>query len=532
MTSSTHTNTAIIVNKFTTSTQHALAAIAAGEANHLAPDDMDVKDFALVPFDPACAPSFNDPRMADRLHVWATPVPMRQAVREHGEQINVDPHSAVGAELFDSEVATETACLIDAAAWFFDCVYVVTPLPDTFGEGLYHLTTITREKVTGNTTTRISYSIGADVLDARIPNDALLVHGLAADLEKFFHHPVAEKYILNPAVAPHLKRAAVELRTHVIDDIVDTWAFSNKTLDDELACTAALNETPVARGFDTAQGTAVDLNGRQVLGRLGFFDEHPPTKLFTKYITAKGPTTVVLTDDVRDMLDVYDVTDIDISYAVQELAHITASGNNHQTTIMVQEHVAFTDEVRFFLAGEDIVCASGRILRDTPDIVALGSAAQITTWCDSVATTQLDLGHIHTVEAFSTGRFNETAHYDPRAASKVALAREIARDIVEHHGPQFATIDIGTMYRPSTGEVEVALVEVNHGINAGYFHADSYSVMRGVQQAWHTQREQCLAPEAQDGWLTWADIAPTTAAHRARVMKLIGTDITPVTVSD
>ena len=520
-TNTASTNTAVIVNTFTMSTQRALAAIAAGEVVHVAADDMDVKDFALVPFDPACAPGFNDPRMADRLHVWATPV-----------QINVDPHSAVGAELFDSEVATETACLIDAAAWFFDCVYVVTPLPDTFGEGLYHLTTITREKTTGNTTTRISYSIDADTLDARIPNDALLVHGLAADLEKFFHHPVAARYILNPAVAPYLKRQAVELRTHIIDDIVNTWALSDKTLDDELARIAALNETPIARGFDAAQDTAVDLNGRQVLGRLGFFDEYPPKKLFTKYITAKGPTTVVPADDVTAMLDVYDVTDIDISYAVQELARITASGNNHETTIMVQERVTFTDEVRFFLAGTDIVCASGRILRDTPDIVALDSAAQITTWCDSVATTQLDLGRIRTTEAFSTGRFDEVAHYDPRAASKVALAREIARDIVERHGPQFAAIDIGTMHRPSTGDTSVALVEVNHGVNAGYFHADPYSVIRGVQQAWHTQRGQCLAPEAQDGWLTWSDIAPTATAHRARVMKLIGADITPVTESD
>ena len=104
--------TAVITNYNPAAAQQALARIEAGSAD--APSiDFDAGELAYVYFDPACAPGFTDPDVAERTASWAKPVPMRDAVRALGEEINTNSYD--GSELFDSEVATESACLIDAA---------------------------------------------------------------------------------------------------------------------------------------------------------------------------------------------------------------------------------------------------------------------------------------------------------------------------------------------------------------------------------------------------------------------------------
>ena len=516
-------NTAVIVNKAPLAAHHALANIVAGKSVETDNATIDPEILALVPFDPALAPGFNDIRIRNGHSPWYLPVPMRAAVLRHGDAININTHSVFNIELFDSEVATEQACIIDAASWFFDAVYVVTFLPDTFGANLHHLTTLRRNPDTGEYSVDITYNLSADELDAQVPNDALLVNGLEAGLEKFYPNPVANTYATHPATAPYLHRESVEFYTWVIEDITDNYPA---TSEDEIdARNRALVERPIARGYDPETHSTREFTAREVLERLGFFSDTPPVKLFTKYVAAKGPNRIVDTAAVRDALDVYDPDIADIGYAIEALAEITHTGNIHQRKVCIQPVMSFHDEVRFFLAGETIAAAGGRVLRDTPDIVALESVEKMHTWCNTVTATQLHAGRVRTTEKISTGKLDETTHIDPRGAEKYALACDIARDIVAAHGPQFVSIDIGTMTDPATGETTASLVEINHGVNSGYYNTDPYCVVRSLSHIWATERNRCTG----DGWITWANIAPTQKAADARLMKLIGADISTLT---
>lgn len=512
--------TAVITNYNPAAAQQALARIEAGAAD--TPDtDFDVDELAYVYFDPACAPGFTDPDVAERTASWAKPVPMREAVHALGEEINSNPYD--GSELFDSEVATESACLIDAATWFFDIVHVVTHIPEQLRPhdgASYQLMTLVRDTATGEIDVDIARDLSADDLNARVPDDALLIHGLTAEMEQFFTHPVSDAYAFNPAVAPHLHRPSVELFSYVIDDIVEEYHASKRDDTAVDACTETLTTTPVARIFDAETGAARTCTAREALDTLGFFDDgnSAPETVFTKYVSAKGPNAIVNVDTVYNTLSVYDPTPADIGYAIQELAEATATGNYHQRTVLIQPRVEFSHEVRFFLTGIEVVAAGGRLLRNTPDACSLMSIEDVEAWCDNVERLRLERGEIASSAAFSRGLRDETATYDDRIHDKIALAREVARDIVEHFGPQFVSIDVGTMVDPATNETTVSVVEVNHGVNSGYFSANPYCVMRALARTWRDERDACTG----DGWLTWRDIAPTEAAANARLKKLLG----------
>lgn len=525
--------TAVITNYHPAAASQALARIEAGAAD--TPDtDFDVDELAYVYFDPACAPGFTDPDVAERTASWAKPVPMREAVHALGEEINTNPYD--GSELFDSEVATESACLIDAATWFFDTVYVMTHIPESLRphEGTsYQLMTLVRDTTTGEIDVDIARNLSANDLDARVPDDALLIHGLTAEMELYFTHPVSNAYAFNPAIAPHLHRPSVELFSYVIDDIVEEYHASKRDDAAVDACNTALTTTPVARIFDTEAGAARTCTAREALDVLGFVDDgdDAPETMFTKYVSAKGPNAIVDVRPVREALDVYDPTPADISYAIQELAKVTDTGNYHQRTVLIQPRVEFSHEVRFFLAGTEVVAAGGRLLRNTPDACDLANIDDVHDWCDQIERLRLERGEIASSATFSRGLRNETATYDDRIHNKIALAREVARDIVERFGPQFVSIDVGTMVDPATNETTMSVVEVNHGVNSGYFSANPYCVMRALARAWRDERGACTG----DGWLTWRDVAPGEAAANARLKKLLGAGfatLKPVTESN
>lgn len=524
--------TAVITNYKPAAAQQALARIEVGSAD--TPNiDFDVDGLAYVYFDPACAPGFTHPDVAERTASWAKPVAMREAVHALGEDINTHPYD--GSEVFDSEVATESTCLIDAATWFFDTVHVMTHIPESLRPhdgASYQLMTLTRDTATGAIDVRIARDLSADDLDARVPDDALLIHGLTAEMERYFTHPVSSAYAFNPAIAPHLRRPSVELFSHVIEDIVEEYYVSERDDVAVNACNTALTTTPVARIFDTEAGAARTCTAREALDTLGFVDDHSaPETVFTKYVSAKGPNAIVNVDTVYDMLSVYDPTPADIGYAIQELAEVTATGNYHQRTVLIQPTVEFSHEVRFFLAGAEIVAAGGRLLRNTPDACSLANIEDVEAWCDTVERLRLEDEKIVSPATFSRGRIDEIATYDDRIHDKIALARKVARDIVEHFGPQFVSIDIGTMLWPATGETTASVVEVNHGVNSGYFSANPYCVMRALARTWRDERGACTG----DGWLTWDDVAPTEEAANMRLKKLLGAGfatLTPVTEFD
>lgn len=526
------TNAAVITNYKPAAAQQALARIKAGSAD-TPPIDFDVDELAYVYFDPACAPGFTHPDVAERTASWAKPVPMRDAVRALGDDINTNSYD--GSELFDSEVATESACLIDAATWFFDTVYVMTHIPESLRPhdgACYQLMTLTRDTATGEIDVRIERNLDASTLDARVPDDALLIHGLTAEMEQFFTHPVSDTYAFNPAVAPHLHRPSVELFSYVIDDIVENYYEAERDDTAVDACTKALTTTPVARIFDAKTGAARTCTAREALDALGFVDDNSaPETLFTKYVSAKGPNAIVNVDTIYDSLSVYDPTPADIGYAIQELAEATDTHNYHQRTVLIQPRVEFSHEVRFFLAGTEIVAAGGRLLRNTPDACSLANIEDVEAWCDNVERRRLVNGKIASSAEFSRGLRDEIATCDPRTPAKIALAREVACDIVERFGPQFVSIDVGTMVRPATNETTVSVVEVNHGVNSGYFSANPYCVMRALARTWRDERSTCTG----DGWLTWDDVAPTEAAANARLKKLLGAGVAtlkPVTAFD
>lgn len=524
--------TAVITNYTPAAAQQALARIKAGSADTPC-IDVDAGELAYVYFDPACAPGFTHPDVAERTASWAKPVPMREAVHALGEDINTHPYD--GSEVFDSEVATENACLIDAATWFFDIVHVMTYIPEPLRphEGAsYQLMTLTRDTATGEIAVDIARNLDADSLDARVPDDALLIHGLTAEMERYFTHPVSGAYAFNPAIAPHLRRPSVELFGHIIEDIVEEYYASKRDEVAANACSTTLTTTPVARIFDVEDGAARTCTAREALDTLGFFDDQgAPDMVFTKCVSTKGPNAIIDVETVCDTLNVYDPTSADIGYAIHKLAEVTDTHNYHQRTVLIQPCVEFSHEVRFFLVGTEIVAAGGRLLHNTPDVCSLMSIEDVEAWCDSVERLRLKRGEIASSATFSQDLRNETATHDDRIHDKIALAHKVAHDIVERFGPQFVSIDMGTMHNPATGETTVSVVEVNHGVNSGYFSSNPYCVMRALARTWHDERSTCTG----DGWLTWRDIAPGEAATNARLKKLLGAGfatLTPVTAFD
>lgn len=129
----------------------------------------------------------------------------------------------------------------------------------------------------------------------------------------------------------------------------------------------------------------------------------------------------------------------------------------------------------------------------------------------------------YTTNARYTKRKDGTIHASIYVKNSHIRLPKIGMVKINKHRPLYGhikrvtiTIDIGTMTNPRTGDTTISVVEVNPAVNSGYFQADPYPVMSALAHTWDTARKQC-----GDGWITWADIAPTTAARSARISRIV-----------
>jgi hypothetical protein len=508
--------TAVITNRYPLRAQHALATIDAGKPTHANLDNVNVEDLARVAFDPACAPGLIDALPQDTIDTWTIRVPMREAVRTLDPEINVDTTTGYPQEIFDSEVSSEQACITHAATWFFDTVYVVTYLPKHFGDNLFHLTVLSRDTTTAELNVDFHYSIDAETIDSLIDNDALLISGLTSDMERFFTHPIAANYSFNPIVAPHMHRPSIKFYGHTVENVLAEHMFSrnDNTSDDafitELAC------SPIGEVFDPTLNRRRQLNATELFELLNLYSANSSKEVFTKYASTKGPNTIVNVEKAAALLQ-YNSHAADIAAATEQFYMALSQHNPHNGSLLIQPKVEFTDEVRFFVAGDTVVAAAGRVLAHTPQAYSVADRAELHRHINAHYNAVFNKARITTTEAFSTGALDKVTRIDPLAGEKIALAYQVAEELTDAYGPQFVTIDIGTMRNPRTGNTTVSVVEVNPAVNSGYFEADPYAVMSALAHTWDTAREQL-----GDGWITWGDIAPTKAAQSARINRIIG----------